>query len=115
MFPLNDGNLPAFEELDTSDLIQNQAIEDLLNKLVIGRKIDLETIEINAFLTILKKEYYKIANDFITATIGYYFSHPQVLIKIQDGRKTLFPNPRVLPDINFDLLIPVMEKEYENV
>lgn len=110
MFPETEGSLPAFASIDCSKLAIDQEIESILEHLITEQEIDLDEIEINVFLKRFKKVSYTIANEFITGAINFYFSHPQVLASIQNGRTTIFPNYRTLPDIDYDLLIPVIEK-----
>ena len=114
MFPGTGGTLPAFACIETSGVLVKKDTESLLNNLIAKQAIDIEKIEINAFLKLFKKMSYTIANKFISDAINYYFSHPQVLTTIQDGKSTLFPNYRSLPDIDYDLLIPVFEKGCHN-
>lgn len=111
MFPQNMNDFPSFESIDTSDLFVKKEIEDCLINFVIDSAIDLDRIEINDFLKRFKRLCHIFANEFIDDAIRFYFSHPQVLSVIQNGRTTLFPHSRVLPDIDYDLLIPVFEKE----
>jgi hypothetical protein len=112
MFPESNGILPAFVNINHSELIIDYEVESILGSLIVDEGIDLENIEINTFLKCFKKASYVIANDFITKAINFYFSHPHVLENIQNGRVTIFPNYRSLPDIDYDLLIPVIEKSY---
>lgn len=112
MFVQTDGKMPAFGNLDSSNLIINPRVETILETLLFEHKIDLAQIEINEFLKKFKKTAPSIASQFSADAISYYFSHPQVLSAIQGGRTTLFPNHRTLPDIDYDLLIPVFEKDY---
>jgi hypothetical protein len=112
MFVQTDGKMPAFDKLDNTSLIVNPIVDTILETLLSEHKIDLEQIEINALLKIFKKTTPSIANQFSADAISYYFSHPQVLAALQGGRTTLFPNYRTLPDIDYDLLIPVFEKDY---
>lgn len=111
MFPETRGDLPAFSNIDTTGLLEKFDATQVINNLIADQKIDLDDIEINAFLKLFKKESYEIANGFIEVAISFYFSHPQVLSMLQGGRITLFPHYRAMPEINYDLLIPVVEMD----
>ena len=111
MFVKGADKLPAFDSIDTSSLVLNPQAESALNELIAEQGIDLQEIEINELLKRFKKVAFAVANQFIADAISFYFSHPQVLASLQQGRTTLFPNSRTLPDIDYDLLIPVMEKD----
>ena len=111
MFVKGSDKLPAFDSIDTSNLIINLQVESMLNELISEQGIDLQEIEINELLKQFKKIDFAVTNQFIADAIIFYFSHPQVLTVLQEGRKTLFPNSRTLPEIDYDLLIPVMQKD----
>lgn len=109
MFPGGERLLPFSSlniELDNELNEMASALTEMLNNL----PSELEELEINYALSLLKKENKSFVDDVINKGLELYFTHPQVLKKIQHGKATLFPNARVLPDINFDLLIPVVEK-----
>jgi len=110
MFPHGNSTMPSFKCIDTSGLVVKQQVEYILNDLIVQQSINMDQIEINVFLKLFKKFSYDIANEFIADAINFYFSHPQVLSVIQNGRTQLFPNQRTLPEIDYDLLIPVFEK-----
>ena len=44
-----------------------------------------------------------------TVAIQNYFADPKVIASLRKGEAVLFPHPRVLPEINYELLEPVME------
>lgn len=109
MFVRGSDRLPAFDAIDISSLTINPLAESALNELISDQGIDLQEIEINEFLKRFKSITFPVANQFIEDAILFYFSHPQVLASLQQGRTTLFPNHQMLPEINYDLLIPVIE------
>ncbi len=110
MFNRDSIMMPSFSNIESSGLVVKQEVELVLIDLISEQNIDLDLIDINTFLKLFKKYSYRIANKFISDAISFYFSHPQVLAGIQEGRITLFPNSRTLPDIDYNLLIPVFEK-----
>jgi len=110
MYPLSQ-RLPSFESLDVSLGLFESNTEVLISSLISEHQIEMATVDVNEFLKLFKKTHPKEAGDLINGSLSVYFTHPSVLIKIQSGRKTLFPNYRTLPDIDFDLLIPVFERD----
>lgn len=108
MYPTGN-RLLGFEQLNTAvdfdaelELSVVKAIKQLDN--------NIDEFEINTLLKALKKIDMQSINQFIELSMEFYFTHPKVLESIQDGRQTLFPNARTLPEIDFDLLIPVFEQ-----
>jgi hypothetical protein len=110
MYPASQ-KLPSFESLDVDLEKFEPNTEALISSLVSEHKIVLTCADVNDFLKLFKKKHPKEAGDLINASLSLYFTHPTVLIKIQSGRKTIYPNYRALPDIDFDLLIPVFERD----
>lgn len=114
MFPSSMQGLPGYSLLESPYFVTHHQHVQLLNELVIAQHIDIEKIEVNQLLSAFKKYARQEATDFIEQATRMYFTHPQVLAVIQQGRVTLHPHQRVLPEIDFDLLIPVIEKEDNN-
>jgi len=112
MFIKGKNFLPSFQSIDNNQLEIDIEIEELLQKLVIEKNINIKDVEINEFLKLFKKNFYNDANSFIENGINYYFSHPEVLLTLQEGKTTLFPNHRALPDIDYDILIPVLNEDF---
>lgn len=110
MYPASQ-KLPSFESLDVNLELFEPKTDALILSLVSEHQIELAGVDVNDFLKLFKKTYPKEAGDLINASLSLYFTHPTVLINIQSGRKTIFPNHRSLPDIDFDLLIPVFERD----
>jgi hypothetical protein len=111
MFIKGKNLLPSFKAIDTSNFEVETKFEELLQKFVNQESINIDEIDINEFLKLFKKNFYNEANNFIENAINYYFSHPEVLLRIQEGNATLFPNFKALPDIDYDLLIPVVNRD----
>ena len=114
MFATNSSILPNFQTLDHANLILDTEIENKLSQFFSTMNIDINTIEINDCLKQFRLTFPDEANTLINYALEYYFSHPQVLASIQNGREALYPNHRPLHDIDYDLLIPVIEKESDS-
>ncbi|MBA6257118.1 MULTISPECIES: hypothetical protein [unclassified Colwellia] len=110
MYPASQ-KLPSFESLDVNLELFEPNTEALITSLISELKIELTCVDVNDFLKLFKKKHPKEAGNLINTSLSLYFTHPTVLINIQSGRKTIFPNYRTLPDIDFDLLIPVFERD----
>ncbi|NRP37544.1 hypothetical protein XMA121_000129 [Marinobacterium sp. xm-a-121] len=109
MFPEMQ-RLPAFSALGAADVLESEELETALKSYCESANIDLQNIEVNWFLKGFKKQYSQLVNQFIADVLDFFFTHPDVLASLQNGRKTLFPNQRTLPEIDFDLVIPVFER-----
>lgn len=110
MYPLSQ-RLPSFESLDINLEQFEPSLEGLIESFIKEQHIELASIDVNDFLKLFKNKHPKEASELINSSLSLYFTHPTVLVEIQSGRKTLFPNYRSLPDIDFDLLIPVFERD----
>ncbi|SBS40443.1 hypothetical protein MSP8887_04388 [Marinomonas spartinae] len=108
MFPGKE-KLPSFSAIDNLNFFFDADVENMISEYILDNAVDLNNIEINEFLKRLKKFNYILTNRLINDAIDYYFSHPAVLSSLQGDRVPLFPNYRSLPEINYDLLIPVIE------
>lgn len=108
MFP-GKKQLPSISDINNSAFFIDTDIENMLSKYILDNGFDLNDVEINNFLKGLKRFNYNLANQFINGAVDYYFSHPEVLSYLQGDRVPLFPNYRSLPEIDYDLLIPVIE------
>lgn len=109
MFPEMQ-RLPAFSTLGPADVLESEEFETVIKSYCESENIDLQNIEVNGFLKGFKKQNSQLVNQFIGDVLDFYFTHPDVLASLQNGRKTLFPNQRNLPEIDFDLVIPVFER-----
>lgn len=111
MFP-GGKKLPPFSDLKGANFIEKfSELDELLDKFVTDEGDNLEILNINDVIRGLKKNNSNLVLNFVQGALDFYFSHPKVLGIIQEGRETLFPNRRSLPDIDFDLLIPVFERD----
>jgi hypothetical protein len=110
MIPENtEKKIPCFSNLislNTLMLTLNsfEEIESILNEM----DITLNELDIGIQLKWLRKKNLKVFKELELKVIEAYFSHPYVIQKITAGNATLFPHAKVLSDINFDLLEPVI-------
>lgn len=114
MFTGEGEGLPAFGDLDGSEAISNDKLEIAITSFSLNTDYDIESIDINDWLKAFKKSEPELAEQLINQGLEFYLTHPKVLSGIQNGRETLFPNARTLSDIDYDLLIPVVETEKFN-
>ena len=66
--------------------------------------------DVNEVLKLMSKHDPALVKNFMAEAIKVYFSHPSVVSVFRDGEQTLFPSGAVLPEIDFDLLEPVLNK-----
>lgn len=102
--------LPAFSALAPEDFLESEELEAVLKAYCETENIDLQNVEVNFFLKGVRKQNSQLVNQFVADLMDFYFTHPDVLAFLQAGRKTLFPNQRTLPEIDFDLVMPVFER-----
>jgi hypothetical protein len=65
---------------------------------------------VNDGLKQIKSEVPEAWQRFSLAALEAYFSAPAVIRGLRGGPEVLFPHARVLPEIDYDLLAPVMER-----
>ena len=79
----------------------------LLADVILG--IDPEMLEINALVKRMRHADSALLNAFLTKVLEIYFSHETVIKALRPESVTLFPHYRPLEDIDFELLVPVMD------
>ena len=112
MFPGHpDKSLPVFSDLQLTPMVRQTYVlgEDIPD---IWAKTEMpdDPNDINAILKNLGKENPAILRAFTETALKAYFSNPLVLAPLQNGHAVLFPNAKVLDEIDYDLLIPVIQK-----
>jgi hypothetical protein len=101
--------LPRFSDILTlqDSLISCSLIDEL--QLLLEQKHDLPQEEdITVLLKWLRKQNYAATKNLELKVLEAYFSHPEVIRKLYNGKSTLFPHQRFLPEIEVELLEPVM-------
>lgn len=71
---------------------------------------EAEAADVNIPLKALRKAAPEAAQAFTLAALDRYLSAPQVVRTLRGGPAVLFPHPRALPEIDYELLLPVMER-----
>ena len=66
--------------------------------------------DVNAGLKDIKGDVPDAWQAFALAALEAYFSAPAVIRGVRGGPEVLFPHARVLPEIDYDLLAPVLER-----
>ena len=112
MFPGHlDKSLPMFSDLQLTSMVrQTYVVGEDIPDIWAKTKIPDESNDINEILKNLRKENPAILRAFTETALKAYFSNPLVLAPLQNGHVVLFPNAKVLDEIDYDLLIPVIEK-----
>ena len=109
MLPGDAGrNLPSFDMLGV-DLEHHftKAEFDLADNLA---GPDNPITDINELLKSLRADHPDFAQKLADKALSLYFTHATVTTALQNGRGALFPHERSLAAIDYDLLIPVYEK-----
>lgn len=77
-----------------------------------GHDTDADTspLDINTVLKALRRAAPKPMQAFTETALEQYFSAPLVIRALRGGPETLFPHARSLPDIDYDLLAPVLAR-----
>jgi len=112
MFPGHPAKgLPMFSALESTPMVQ-QAYT--VGSLILGiwEKIDISDCpsDINETLKELRKINSTLLREFTEISLQAYFSNPLVVAPLQNGHAVLFPHAKVLDEMDYDLLIPVIEK-----
>ena len=105
--------IPGFAALELNavglgNLKMVQAIGNALSEMP-----QIGTAEVNEILYALRKSYPELARSFIDAALIAYFTAPEVIRALRVGPDTLFPHSWTLPEIDFALLEPVIERHLE--
>lgn len=111
MFPGDSARgLPSFSALGP------EALVDLEGKIIalmpyLRNLADMSDppSEVNDTLKTLRKLAPDLTKDFLLAGLNIYFAAPAVVEALRGGPAALFPHARALPEIDFDLLHPVLE------
>ena len=108
-FPGDEASgLPSFAQLNISCSTSFcfQPYKDLNDALA----IILIRTDVNQILKELKSDYFDLTQAFIQKALEVYFTHPKVISVMRDGEIVLYPHVRVLNDMDYHLLEPVVTK-----
>lgn len=117
MFPgTKDGILPVFSDLnvDLSSLIGSDVLEQITISLNAQPQDVLMVDDVNTLLKALRRDIPNTMQDFTLTTLEAYFSASRTVRAVRGGPEVLFPHARVLEDIDYSLLEPVLEKFKKN-
>jgi len=111
LFPANDYfDVPAFSGCENFSLaIFADEIVDDFSDLIRSTELVLGEADVNTDLRALRRLNPLLLEEILSKALEVYFSSPDVTTKITTTPSPLFPSQRVLPDINFELLIPVVD------
>jgi len=111
MFPANnDSSWPAFSSLDDDTFTHVEPFFDKILPLISeNREIFFEIENVNDQIKFLKKLSYTDTQAFVETAIEAYFSSNFIHMHLNDGQPKLFPNVRILPEINYDLFLPFLD------
>jgi hypothetical protein len=118
MFPGNE-IVPGFLDLDKKEELAT-SIRNIKEASSIYFIVHEQNpgLDINGILKLMKKDKKIDMTVFLDSALEVYFSSPEVVRSITRSPVPLFPNERVLPDFNYDLLEPVymrmVSKKNEN-
>lgn len=105
-----DLGLPLFSEISSAltDRFYKEArihIFEIEGAVLSERKGE----NISELIAYLRKRLPIKMRNFTTLAIQTYFADPKVIKILRNSEPSLFPYPRALPEINFELLEPVIE------
>ena len=106
--------LPSFSSLGepSTSMFSKEISYNLDNALAIcfAEFNNLESVNVNDVLKRLRAYDFDLAKLFISKALDVYFTHPDVVSTLSMGKLTLFPNERILAEIDYDLLEQVVEQ-----
>ena len=113
MFPgCGAQGLPSFTSLGepATSIFAKEGYYNLNNALAVclSELRNLDTVDVNDILKRLRAQDYDLAQSFLSRALDVYFTHPDVISALSMGKTTLFPNERILEDIDYDLLEQVV-------
>ena len=113
MFPGGGAQgLPSFSSLGepATSIFAKEGYHNLGNALVVclSQLRNLDSVDVNDVLKQLRAQDFDLAKSFVSKALDVYFTHPDVISALSMGRTTLFPNERILEDIDYDLLEQVV-------
>ena len=111
MFPGDPGRgFPAYADLAVKRPVPvDPAFSEAIDAALEAHSGD-DPGDVNAVLRALRQSHPEAAQAFIDAALTCYFTAPEVVRPLRQGPDTLFPHARALPDIDYTLLEPVLER-----
>ena len=107
IFPGNE-SVPGFVDLeDKAELAESLNNIDAISSAYVALRNQNPGSDVNEIIQLMKHDDSIDVTAFLNCALEVYFSSPEVVSKITHTPVPLFPNERVLPDVNHDLLEPV--------
>lgn len=88
----------------------SDSVREPLATAIVAHQAALAEEDLNVGLKQIKSDVPEAWQSFALAALEAYFSAPAVIRGVRGGPDVLFPHVRVLPEIDYDLLAPVMER-----
>ena len=87
-----------------------ESVSGPVTQAMLAHEAALGADDVNAGLKDIKGDVPDAWQAFALAALEAYFSAPAVIRGVRGGPEVLFPHARVLPEIDYDLLAPVLER-----
>ncbi|MDC1120381.1 hypothetical protein OAT72_00770 [Alphaproteobacteria bacterium] len=113
----NETNMPSFSEagLAIEDILCEEKITALTDCLKeVSQDTELFNQDITDIVSQLKKNKKIFIEDFLIGVLEAYFSSKSVLDVLHKDQSPVFPNNRQLADVDYDMLMPVVERWEKN-
>ena len=109
MFPGDEARgLPAFSGLGETISV---TFEDVgYFDLELSVKAYSPGMDVNEVLRLLRANDFDLVQSFVGKALDVYFTHPIVILALKQDEVTLFPNQRILEDIDYNLLEQVVDQ-----
>ena len=109
MFPGDEvRGLPAFSSL--GETASSTFVDVGYFDVALALKACSPEADVNDVLKLLRGKDFDLLQSFIGKALDVYFTHPIVIGALKQGEITLFPNQRILEDIDYDLLDQVVDQ-----
>ena len=110
MIPFDsEKRMPCFSDILTlNDILISKSQIKELQALLEHEDLPIKGSNIEGILKWLRKKNYSLVKDFEIKLLETYFSNPIIIEKLTGGSSTLFPHQKSLPEIDFELLEPVL-------
>ena len=110
MFPGTE-EFPGFLDLVNKDELA-LSVKSIKEVALIYRAIQDQNynLDINETIKLMKLDKTVDTVGFVNSALEVYFSQPEVISKLTGSPVPLFPNERILADVDYDLLEPVYKR-----
>ena len=109
MFPGDEARgLPTFSSLDETESVTFADVGYFDFELSL--KAYSPGMDVNEVLRLLRANDFDLVQSFVGKALDVYFTHPIVILALKQDEVTLFPNQRILEDIDYNLLEQVVDQ-----